>query len=54
VRAGPDLLVDFGSDCQAYMDRTMRGLSLSHVECDEIWTFVGKKQARLARISHSA
>ncbi len=42
-----NLLVDFGAACQAYMDRTMRGLSLSHVECDEIWTFVGKKQARL-------
>jgi len=42
-----NLLVDFGAACQAYMDRTMRGLSLTHVECDEIWTFVGKKQARL-------
>lgn len=42
-----NLLVDFGESCRTYMDRTMRGLSLSHVECDEIWTFVGKKQARL-------
>jgi IS1 family transposase len=42
-----NLLVDFGEQCQAYMDRTMRGLSLTHVECDEIWTFVAKKQSRL-------
>jgi IS1 family transposase len=42
-----NLLVDFGHDCRSYMDRTMRGLTLTHVECDEIWTFVGKKQARL-------
>ena len=42
-----DLMVDFGADCQAYMDRTMRNLELTHVECDEIWTFVQKKQARL-------
>lgn len=42
-----NLLVDFGSQCQAYLDRTMRNLELTHVECDEIWTFVQKKQARL-------
>ncbi len=29
------------------MDRKFRGLHLNHVEVDEIWTFVAKKQARL-------
>jgi IS1 family transposase len=42
-----DLLVDFGDRCQRLMDREFRGLNLTHLECDEIWTFVQKKQARL-------
>ena len=29
------------------MDDRMRGLRLDHIECDEIWTFVQKKQGRL-------
>ena len=32
---------------QAMMDERFRGLKLGHVECDEIWTFCLKKQARL-------
>jgi IS1 family transposase len=39
--------LDFGHACADYMDATMRNLDLKHVECDEIWTFVQKKQARL-------
>lgn len=42
-----NLLVEFGGACQSYMDKTMRGLTLEHVECDEMWTFCQKKQARL-------
>jgi IS1 family transposase len=42
-----NLLVLFGTRCQAFMDRTMRNLKLDHLECDEIWTFVQKKQSRL-------
>jgi IS1 family transposase len=41
------LMVEFGTACADYMDATMRNLDLKHVECDEIWTFVQKKQARL-------
>ena len=41
------LLVDFGTRCQQFMERAMKGLTLDHLECDEIWTFVGKKQSRL-------
>jgi IS1 family transposase len=42
-----NLLVSFGSSCAEFMDRELRGLNLRHVEIDEIWTFVQKKQARL-------
>ncbi len=42
-----NLLVAFGQSCQAFMDRELRNLTLKHVECDEIWTFVQKKQSRL-------
>lgn len=41
------LLVYFGQACQELMDRRMRGLKLTHLEFDEQWTYVFKKQARL-------
>lgn len=36
-----------GDHCQRLMDDGFRGLNLSHLECDETWTFVQKKQGRL-------
>jgi IS1 family transposase len=36
-----------GKHCQELMDQRFTGLRLRHVECDEIWTFCAKKQARL-------
>lgn len=41
------LLVNFGEACRDFLDERLRGLRLGHVQCDEIWTFVQKKQARL-------
>src|SRR5207253_7337627 len=41
------LLVRFGSACREFLDQQMRGLELRHLECDEQWTFVFKKQGRL-------
>ncbi len=41
------LMVKFGQACRAFLDRKMRGLELRHIECDEQWTFVSKKQGRL-------
>ena len=41
------LLVDFGTRCQQFMDRELRGLDLNHIEVDELWTYVAKKQSRL-------
>lgn len=37
------LLVDIGSACAAYQDRTMRNLTSERLQCDEIWAFVGAK-----------
>src|SRR2546427_12425815 len=37
------LLVATGNNCAALMDRTMRELPCRRVQCDEIWTYVGKK-----------
>jgi IS1 family transposase len=41
------LLVRFGDACRTLLDNELRGLKLRHVQCDEIWTFCAKKQARL-------
>ena len=38
------LLADVGAACAAYQDRVMRNLPCKHVQCDEIWAFVGMKQ----------
>jgi len=32
-----------GQHCAALMDERFRNLTLTHVECDEIWTFCLKK-----------
>lgn len=42
-----NLLVRFGDGCRQFLDEEMRGLTLDHVEVDEIWTFVAKKRASL-------
>jgi IS1 family transposase len=41
------LMVRFGQACRQFLDEEMRDLTLNHLQCDEIWTFVGKKQARV-------
>jgi IS1 family transposase len=41
------LMVRAGERCRALLDSRMRGLLLNHVQCDEIWTFVRKKQGHL-------
>ncbi len=41
------LLVLFGDACQRFLDERMRGLTLSHLQFDEQWTYVYKKQSRL-------
>lgn len=41
------LIVMFGDKCRAFLDARMRGLALTHLQFDEQWTFVYKKQSRL-------
>jgi transposase-like protein/IS1 family transposase len=41
------LMVFFGKACQRFMDERMQGLKLEHLQFDEQWTFVAKKQNRL-------
>ena len=42
-----NLLTAFGPSCQHFMDLSFGNLRLEHIQIDEIWTFVGKKQGRL-------
>ena len=41
------LLVRFGNACEEFHDLALANVSVEHVQCDEIWTFVKKKEARL-------
>jgi len=36
--------VRVGQGCAALLDRKMRGLSCGHLQLDEVWGFIGKKQ----------
>jgi IS1 family transposase len=37
------LLLDVGAACTEYQDRELRDLRCEHIQCDEIWSFVGSK-----------
>ncbi|MCC6124138.1 MAG: IS1 family transposase [Pirellulales bacterium] len=41
------LIVRFGDACQNFLDMRMKNLTLTHLQFDEQWTYVAKKQARL-------
>jgi hypothetical protein len=41
------LVVLFGDACKRFLDERMRGLTLTHLQFDEQWTYVYKKQSRL-------
>jgi IS1 family transposase len=43
------LLVQVGEGCAKLMDDQMRGLNCRRVQVDEIWSYVKKKQAQVAR-----
>ena len=38
------LLADVGRACALYQDQTMRKLTITQVQVDEIWSFIGMKQ----------
>jgi len=44
-----NLMLAAGERCRTFLASRMRGLNLSHLQCDEIWTFVRKKQGRLTQ-----
>ena len=41
------LLVEVGTKCEQVMKEKMYGIRCEAVECDEIWTFVGKKEGSM-------
>ena len=41
------LMVKVGDGCAKFMDEQMRDLSCQRLQVDEIWSYVGKKQAQL-------
>src|ERR1700690_96512 len=41
------LLVELGSACSEYMNKTLVNLPCKRVQCDEIWSFLGAKQANV-------
>jgi len=41
--------VRVGKACETILDQKMRGLNCSQIEVDELWGFVGKKQARTSQ-----
>ena len=43
------LMVEVGTGCAKLADEQMRDLDCRRIQCDEIWSYVGKKQARLQR-----
>jgi IS1 family transposase len=42
------LMVRVGTKLREFLDGRMRNLNLTHLQCDEIWTFCLKKQAKLS------
>ena len=44
------LMVSVGEGCASLMDQKMRNLSCNHIQVDEVWTYVQKKQRHLTRL----
>ncbi|HEY0545685.1 MAG TPA: IS1 family transposase [Pyrinomonadaceae bacterium] len=42
------LLVDVGTVCAEYQDKTLRDLNCRRIECDEIWSFCHSKKKNVA------
>lgn len=48
------LLVEVGTGCADLMDEKMRELPCQRIQCDEIWSYVGKKQRHLKPTDNEA
>lgn len=44
------LLVEVGGNCERILDTTMRDLSCSRVQVDELWAYCGKKQRHVTAL----
>src|ERR1700690_799913 len=42
------LMLRTGNACARFLDSKIRNVSASKVQCDEIWTYVFKKQAKIS------
>jgi IS1 family transposase len=42
-----NLMLEFGKRCRTFLDDRLRNLDCRHLELDEIWTYVQKKQGRV-------
>jgi IS1 family transposase len=47
------LMVKVGQNCERLLDERMRNLNCKHIEVDEIWSYVGKKQRHLSNTDNS-
>ena len=47
-----DLILTVGEQCEEFLDRTMRGVEVRDVQCDEVWGFVGCKEKTRQRLGH--
>ncbi|OGQ07311.1 MAG: transposase [Deltaproteobacteria bacterium RIFCSPLOWO2_12_FULL_40_28] len=43
------LLVNLGRACSEYQDKTFKNLNCKHIQCDEIWSFVGMKDKNIPK-----
>jgi IS1 family transposase len=46
------LLVDLGDAAMTFHDETVRGLRVKHLQCDEIWAFVGAEKKNVSADKH--
>ena len=47
------LMVRFGQGCQVFLDENVRNINAKHLEVDEQWTWVGKKQRHVSDDEHA-
>ena len=45
------LLIEAGTVCSAYHDKTVRGVRARRVQCDEIWSFCYAKERNKALVT---
>ena len=49
-----DLILTVGDNCKSLLERTVSGVEVNDVQCDEIWSFVGCKEKTKKRKGYEA